>query len=103
MDYDLRKVTSVFERNFKNILQHEKVRSNELQSIKHRIHNEETGMGEIRSYLKGLKTIEQVHRLQVDLYSSLVGDLENLYRDLTDSDFVKILDLSLTLLVYLQS
>ena len=34
---DLRKVRSVFERNFKNILEHEKIRGNELQSIKHRI------------------------------------------------------------------
>ena len=90
---DLQKVTSVFERNFKNILQHEKVRNNELQEIKHRVHNDENGLMEIRVYLKGLKTIEQLHRLQSDLYSSLVGDLENLNQDLTDSDFVKILDL----------
>ena len=50
-------------------------------------------MGEIRSYLKGLQTIEKLHRLQTDLYTSLVGNLEILYRDLTESDFISILTL----------
>ena len=57
------------------------------------VNNDEISMIEIRAYLKGLKVIEQLHRLQSDAYSSLFGDLQNLSRDLTDMDFIKILDL----------
>ena len=43
--------------------------------------------------MKGLQTIEKVHRLQTDLYTLLVDNLEILYRDLTESDFISILKL----------
>ena len=90
---DLRQVTSVFEKNFKNILNHEKIRKNELQSMRHRIQNEESGLNEIRSYLKGLQTVERIHRLQTDLYTLFVDNFEILYRDLTESDFISIMTL----------
>ena len=90
---DLRQVTSVFEKFFRNILNHEKIRKNELQSMKHRIQNEESGLNEIRSYLKSLQTIERIHRLQTDLYLLFVGNLEILYRDLRESDFISIMTL----------
>ena len=90
---DLRQVTSVFEKNFKNILNHEKIRKNELQSMRHRIQNEESGLNEIRTYLKGLQTVERIHRLQTDLYLLFVGNLEILDNDLRESDLIGIMTL----------
>ena len=61
--------------------------------MRHRIQNEEIGLEEIRSYLKGLQTVERIHRVQTDLYTLLVDNFEILYRDLTESDFISLLKL----------
>ena len=47
---DLRRITTIFENNFHNILSHEKARKFELQTMNHKISTEEAGLIEIRSY-----------------------------------------------------
>ena len=93
-DHDeLRRVTSVFENNFRNISNHEKARKIELQSMNHKISTEEAGLIEIRSYLKSMQIIDRIHRLQNDFYLLFIGNLRILDIDLRNSDLVSVLNL----------
>ena len=61
--------------------------------LKHGIENEEHNIHELRSYLKGLKVIEELHRKQLEMHTSMMEALQILSEDVDEMDFVKIIAL----------
>ena len=89
----LRRITKIFERNFQNILLHERARKFQLETMNQKINAEEAGLGEFRNYLKSTQLIENLHRLQNDFYLLFVENLNILESDLRNSDLVRIMKL----------
>ena len=93
-DHDsLRRITKIFENNFKNILLHEKARKFELNTMHQKISAEEAGLEEFRNYLKSSQLIEKLHRMQSDFYQLFVENLNILQDDLRNSDLIQIMKL----------
>ena len=90
---EIRKVTHVFESNFKKILVYEKSKAREMQLLKQNIQNEEQSISELRSYLKGSKFIEELRMKQMEMHNYMIEALQLLFQDLSDMDFVLILSL----------
>ena len=93
-DHDsLRRITKIFENNFKNILLHEKARKFELNTMQQKISAEEAGLEEFRNYLKSSQLIEKLHRMQSDFYQLFVENLNILQDELKNSDLIQIMKL----------
>ena len=68
-DHDgLRRITKIFEKNFRNILLHEKARKFELNAMHRKISAEEIDLEEFRNYLRSSQVIEKLHKIQTDFY-----------------------------------
>ena len=90
---DLRRITKIFEKNFKNILLHEKARKFELNTMHQQINAEEAGLEEFRNYLKSSQLIEKLHKIQTDFYLLFMENLNILQEDLKNSDLIQIIEL----------
>ena len=61
--------------------------------LKYGIENDEKNIHELRSYLKGLKIIEELHKKQLEMHTFMIEPLQILSQDLNEMDFVRIIAL----------
>ena len=93
-DHDgLRRVTKIFEKNFENIIRHEREKKLELNAIHRKLGAEELDLEDLRNFMKGSQVIEKIHKIQVDFYLLFASNLDILLKNLETADFVNLLDL----------
>ena len=93
-DHDgLRRVTKIFEKNFENIIRHEREKKLELNAIHRKLGAEELDLEDLRNFMRGSQVIEKIHKIQVDFYLLFASNLDILLKNLETADFVNLLDL----------
>ena len=93
-DHDgLRRITKIFEKNFRNILLHEKARKFELNAMHRQISAEGIDLEEFRNFLRSSQVIEKLHKIQTDFYMLFNENFNILQEDLKTSDFIQIIEL----------
>ena len=90
---DLRRVTKIFEKNFENIIKHERAKKLELNAIHRKLGAEEIDLQDLRNFMRGSQVIEKIHKIQVDFYLLFSSNLDILQKNLETADFVNLLDL----------
>ena len=90
---EIRRVTNVFQSNFKRILTHDRKKAKDLQHLKQNLINDENDISELKSYLRGYKIIQELQSKQMEIHQYLLQTLQILFEDLTHSDVALILKL----------
>ena len=93
-DHDgLRRVTKIFEKNFQNIIMHERARKLELNAMHRKLGAEKIDLDDLRNFMRGSQVIERLHKIQVDFYMLFTSNLDILQENLETADFVNLIDL----------
>ena len=93
-DHDgLRRVTKIFEKNFQNIIMHERARKLELNAMHRKLGAEKIDLDDLRNFMRGSQVIEKLHKIQVDFYMLFTSNLDILQENLETADFVNLIDL----------
>ena len=93
-DHDgLRRVTKIFEKNFQNIIMHERARKLDLNAMHRKLAAEEIDLEDLRNFMRGSQVIEKLHKIQVDFYMLFTSNLDILQENLKTADFVHLIDL----------
>ena len=72
---EIRRVTNVFQSNFKRLLIHDREKSKDLKHLKENFRNDEHDILELKSFLRGSKIIQELRSKQMEIHQHLLETL----------------------------